>query len=109
VDDGSTIDSLPYIEQFDDPRIQYYKLEHKNANVARNYGINQSKGKYIAMLDSDDLWLENHLEDCINTLQKAGADGLYGSLILRNINGHEQVSHIRSLNEISFLYFIHKS
>jgi len=99
IDDGSTVDVIPFIEQFDDTRIKYYKLEHKNANVARNYGINQSKGKYIAMLDSDDLWLEDHLENCINTLQKADADGLYGSLILRDINGSEQTFQVRRLNE----------
>ena len=99
VDDGSDKDIAPVIEQLEDSRIRYYKQEHQNANVARNYGIAQSKGKYIAMLDSDDLWLENHLEDCIHTLQQTNADGLYGSLIIRHQNGGEQSCRVRHLNE----------
>ena len=84
VDDGSEIPAAPIIEKLKDTRISCYKLEHKNANVARNHGILKAKGEFIAMLDSDDLWLENHLEDCINTIKEANTDGLYGSLIIRN-------------------------
>ena len=84
VDDGSEIPVAPIIEKLNDSRVSYYKLEHKNANVARNYGILEAKGEFIAMLDSDDLWLENHLEDCVNTIRETNTDGLYGSLIIRN-------------------------
>ncbi|GHT70554.1 hypothetical protein FACS1894155_06460 [Bacteroidia bacterium] len=63
VDDGSDFDVTTIIQQFNDSRIFFYKLEHKNANIARNYGILISSGLYIAMLDSDDIWMENHLED----------------------------------------------
>ena len=99
VDDGSEIDAMSYIKRFDDKRIMYYKLEHKNANVARNFGIAKSQGQYIAMLDSDDLWLESHLEECINTLQNTYADGLYGSLLLRYADGSEKPFYVRNLNE----------
>ena len=99
IDDGSETDVLPLVEEINDQRIHYQKLPHTNANVARNYGITQSKGKYIAMLDSDDLWLANHLEDCLQTLQQTNADGLYGSLIIRHQNGGEQSVRVRHLNE----------
>jgi glycosyltransferase involved in cell wall biosynthesis len=99
VDDGSEIDIANIVNPFNDLRIRYYKQEHQNANVARNYGITQSQGEYIAMLDSDDIWLETHLEDCINTLQNNDADGLYGSLILKHADGREQSFHVRRLNE----------
>ena len=99
IDDGSEIDTTSIINKFDDQRIIYHKLEHKNANVARNYGIAISNGKYIAMLDSDDLWLKNHLEDCLNTLRENGADGLYGSLILRDTKDIERPFYVRGLNK----------
>ena len=84
IDDGSETDVFPLVEALNDARIHYRKLPHANANVARNYGMDQSSGSYIAMLDADDLWKENHLDDCLHTLRNSSADGLYGSLILRN-------------------------
>ena len=99
VDDGSETDITPYIQQFNDNRLIYYKLEHKNANVARNLGITRSKGEYIAMLDADDVWLPSHLEDCLDTLQKTHADGLYGSVFLKQDNGNETPVYVRQLYE----------
>ena len=85
IDDGSDIEFVSIITGINDSRIHYYRLkDHCNANVARNYGINLSKGEYIAMLDSDDEWLETHLENSIQMLQTEKTDGIYSSLILRN-------------------------
>jgi len=84
IDDGSQNNLLPLVERMNDTRIHYRKLPHTNANVARNYGIENSSGNYIAMLDTDDLWKENHLADCLQLLLSSSADGLYGSLLLRN-------------------------
>jgi glycosyltransferase involved in cell wall biosynthesis len=93
VDDGSEINLKPATEQFNDIRIIYTKLDHTNANVARNYGIKHSKGEYIAMLDADDIWLKNHLEDCLSTIRVTNSDGLYGSLTVKNkiINNEKNV------------------
>ena len=75
---------LPIIRALGDPRIFYYRLtEHTNANVARNYGILHSQGAYVAMLDSDDEWLESHLEDSLRILSEGQTDCVYGSLILK--------------------------
>jgi len=98
VDDGSDVDIHSVIEQLNDHRISYYKLKHQNANVARNFGIEKSKGKYIAMLDSDDIWIETHIEDCIRLIENACADGLYGSLILKNpVKNTQQLVSVREL------------
>ena len=83
VDDGSDDDGLSLMEQLQDGRIHCHRLPHHNANVARNYGITHSQGEYIAMLDADDEWTENHLESSLAVLQREGAGGVYGSPILR--------------------------
>lgn len=98
VDDGSDMDIFPVIEALGDSRISYYRLtEHSNANVARNYGILHSHGAYIAMLDSDDEWLETHLEDSLRILSEGQADCVYSSLILRGKT--DSVFTTRPVNE----------
>jgi len=62
VDDGSTDDSKAIIKSFSDPCIKYFYKENEGVSVARNHGIRFSKGKYIAFLDSDDLWLPEKIE-----------------------------------------------
>ncbi len=64
VDDCSTDDTdlivKPYLE---DERIKYLKNEkNSGAAVSRNYALREAKGKWIAFLDSDDLWHPEKLE-----------------------------------------------
>lgn len=81
VDDHSKDDSLSLIQQKaqSDNRIRVIALEH-NAGVAnaRNVGIKEAKGEYIALLDNDDLWTEDKLERQLLIAQK-GADIVYCS------------------------------
>jgi glycosyltransferase involved in cell wall biosynthesis len=83
VDDGSRDNSGNFIKVLQLDNLYYYHLEHKNANVARNYGILHSKGKYIAMLDADDEWYRNHLEVNIQLMRANKCDGIYGSIEMR--------------------------
>lgn len=81
VDDCSKDDSLSLIKQKaqSDNRIRVISLEH-NAGVAnaRNVGIKEAKGEYIALLDNDDLWTEDKLERQL-VLARKGADIVYCS------------------------------
>jgi len=61
VDDGSTDDSLQICAAFDDPRIRIVRQANRGLAGARNTGIAESRGRYIALLDSDDRWLPEKL------------------------------------------------
>jgi len=60
VDDGSEDNSSDILASYGD-RIKVIKQENKGVSSARNRGIASSSGRYIAFLDSDDLWLPGKL------------------------------------------------
>ena len=59
VDDGSTDDTGAIAQSYRE--VQYFYQERQGSAVARNTGIDNSKGELIAFLDADDLWLPNQL------------------------------------------------
>ncbi len=80
VDDGSTDRTKEFVQSFlSDPRIHYLKQENKGPSTARNNGIRASKGKYIAVLDSDDFWCDKRkLEKQVDFLEKNREYALVG-------------------------------
>lgn len=74
IDDASTDNTREIVLSFLDPRI-IYKRQSKNLGVAmtRNVGIDLSSEKYLAFLDSDDIWMPKKLEMQIKFLE-AGYD-----------------------------------
>lgn len=53
-----------------------------NANYARNLGYELAKTKYVAFLDSDDWWNENHLSDSIECLESSKKVAVYSGPII---------------------------
>lgn len=72
VDDCSTDDTDAVIRPYlADDRIRYIKNEkNSGAAVSRNRALREAKGKWIAFLDSDDLWLPEKLEKQIAFMEK---------------------------------------
>ena len=61
VDDGSKDDPQSVAESFNDPRIRFIRQENEGGGIARNTAIDAAIGRYIAPLDSDDIFLPHHL------------------------------------------------
>jgi glycosyltransferase involved in cell wall biosynthesis len=72
VDDGSTDQTRQIVEEFQkkDSRIKYFFQNNKGQGAARNLGIKNASGNYIAFLDSDDEFFENKLERVISHFEK---------------------------------------
>lgn len=75
VDDCSTDHSVEVVKSIRDPRIRSVVLDMKSgAQVARNVGIRQARGDWIAFQDSDDEWLPEKLEKQLCALEHVGYD-----------------------------------
>lgn len=62
VDDGSTDDTADVVKSLQDHRIRYIYQENAERAAARNRGIVEARGQYLAFLDADDLWMDQKLE-----------------------------------------------
>lgn len=69
VNDGSTDGSVDEVKKFLNPRIRLINQKNGGVSAARNRGIEEAKGEYIAFLDADDIWAKDHLES-LNILIK---------------------------------------
>jgi glycosyltransferase involved in cell wall biosynthesis len=75
VDDGSTDDTCEVLAKYDAP-IKYLYKPNGGVSSARNFGIENARGKYIAFLDADDLWLPEKLEKQLAILEADAQIGL---------------------------------
>ena len=77
VDDGSPISAENELKELNDPRIKIFKhAQNSNGGIARNTGINNAVGKFIAFLDYDDIWYQDKLEQQLafwHSLNDSGA------------------------------------
>jgi hypothetical protein len=79
IDDGSTDDSLSAIATIDDPRLRTITQERAGPGPARNAGVEASRSDWIAFLDGDDIWLNDHLEE-LDAIRRAHPEaGLIGT------------------------------
>lgn len=73
IDDCSQENLYSIVESFNDFRIHFIRLSRNSGvAVARNRGIQEAKGRYIAFLDSDDLWHPEKLEKQLHFMEKNG-------------------------------------
>jgi len=72
VDDGSSDGTGKILGEMFGDRIRYFAQANQGVSVARNKGIAEARGEWIAFLDSDDLWEKDKLELQMKTLERFG-------------------------------------
>jgi succinoglycan biosynthesis protein ExoO len=82
IDDCSSDDTVRIVQSYGDRRIYLYKNEKNSGpSYSRNRAIKFAKGEYIAVLDSDDWWTPNRLEQMISFMKKNNADMVFDNLL----------------------------
>lgn len=82
VDDNSSDDTESIVSEYDDPRIRYFRNEsNQGAALSRNRALRAANGRWIAFLDSDDLWEPEKLEHQIFFMVSGGHSFSYHKYI----------------------------
>ena len=81
VDDGSTDASIEICDEFSkkDSRVRVFHKENEGSAVAKNFGIQQSKGEYIILVDSDDTVSDKMIEVLYTHIKEKNADIAIGN------------------------------
>lgn len=78
-----------YLEEHPDNRIVFHTIdENIGAAAARNYGMDISKGRFVAYLDSDDLWMPDKLEKQVAFMLEKQAVFSFTGYEFADANGH---------------------
>ncbi|MEM9237384.1 MAG: glycosyltransferase family A protein, partial [Verrucomicrobiota bacterium] len=76
IDDGSTDGTAGIVRNYEakDSRFRLIQQENLGVGAARNSGLAQAKGEFIAPLDADDRWLPEKLEKQVKRMEEEGPD-----------------------------------
>lgn len=101
IDDGSKDGSCRVIEEYlkekPDDRIRLIKKEkNEGAALSRNRGIKEAKGRYLAFLDADDIWLPNKLEAQMEFMKREDAAFVFSAYEFgdENANPTGKIVHV---------------
>ena len=98
VDDGSRDGSAAVVESFADPRIRLIRQENAGVSAARNRGIAEARGEFIALLDGDDIWRPDYLKIQFELTQKYPQCDVFATdYCFCNSKGVEKATIIRKL------------
>jgi glycosyltransferase involved in cell wall biosynthesis len=84
VDDGSTDNSVGVIESYKNPCFKIFRQKNIGPSVARNKGIKEARGKYIAFIDADDYWGDCYIAKTVGFLDQY-EDCVAASVVCKNI------------------------
>ena len=81
VDDGSTDASIEICDEFaeKDSRVRVFHKKNEGVAVARNFGIQQSNGQYVVIVDSDDVAVDRMIEVLYTQIKENDADIAVGN------------------------------
>lgn len=103
VDDHSTDKTLEVLRQFKSDKIKVIALR-SNGGVAkaRNRGIREARGKYLAFLDADDLWQPSKLKRQINFMQEKDCAFSFASYVFADAKGRPNGKVVRVPETITY-------
>jgi len=98
VDDGSVDEPQTVAEAFGDARIRVVRQDNRGGGAARNTGIDLARGRLVAFLDSDDVFLPGHLETMRRLLDGTRDTAGYAPMVVDRGEGRTFVKPPRAID-----------
>lgn len=99
IDDGSTDHSIEEVKKIADSRIRLIHQSNAGVSAARNRGIKEARGEYIAFLDADDVWKPDYLKTQYElTLKYPGCSVFASNYEFKDSQGKVTPTIIRKLS-----------
>src|SRR6185369_13852951 len=89
--------------------VRYVRQENRGAGAARNRGVREARGEFIAFLDSDDLWMPEYLGEQLRFMREDGYDLAYADALLFGdspIAGKTYMQTAPSVGPVTFLSLV---
>lgn len=100
IDDGSTDSTLRIVQEYKNGFsincLRIFHQDNQGPSKARNLGIQQARGEYIAFLDSDDCWVDNKIEEQLKVFEE------YKDCVLVGTSTKYQQENVTKYSFISF-------
>ena len=105
IDDGSTDNTLEILNTYKQKYdfITILTQENLGSGKARNYGINEAKGEYIAFLDADDFFIDNDALEKMYNLAKLNDANMVTANIRNDIININTIRLFCVLSDVMFL------
>ena len=105
VDDGSTDTSIEICDEFaeKDSRIRVFHKKNEGSAIAKNFGIQQSRGEYIILVDSDDIVSDRMIEVLYTQIKEKNADIAIGNYYISSPNHRYILVYCLNLNLNKYL------
>jgi len=104
-DDGSTDNSYEIVELFKDPRIRWLPGPNSGGPAEpRNRGITESKGEWLAFLDSDDSWESDKLEKQLEVLSNHSIQAVCTNAMVLLNDGLNGKTYFKFNNDVIYTF-----
>ncbi|MEQ9620305.1 MAG: glycosyltransferase [Deltaproteobacteria bacterium] len=109
INDGSKDGTEAVIRRYDDPRIKYYSQKNQGAHNAINKGISIAKGKYISIINSDDVYHPERLSFLLEQAESRDAVFIFTDLIFLSESHGYKENHSEWFENLKSIYNNSKS
>ena len=109
VDDGSEDPTEEVLRRIPDQRLRYFRLPHSGKiSALRNFALKESKGEFIAFVDSDDVWESKKLSAQVRVMQTHPEVGFVFSdvMLMKNQAVHKKMNYSgKQIHSVPAYYF----